>query len=158
MSRRARFFGLLLIALTLVFSASFSKDKDPAPPPKATTIGEFALKVVRMAEDDPIKKAALTEEQAIARLEKAGLHFNGKPDDPLTDKHKTDYFLAVSQGLLEKVSPPPPGFDACGALEKVPDCLACCEALPGANHQACGRSCGRAHAEQQHASPSEPTP
>jgi hypothetical protein len=160
-SRPARFLALLLIALPLTYLTPFAKDKDPQLPPspaaKATTVGEFALKVVRLAEDDPAKKAVLTAEEAIARLEKAGLHL-GKPDDPLTDKHKSDFALAVSQGLLEKVSPPPVGFEACGALPKVPDCHACCLALPGASNQACGRSCGRAHADQQHASPSEPTP
>ena len=159
MFRRTRFLALMLIALSIPCLASFAKDKDPLPQPaKVTTIGEFALKVVRLAEDDPVKRAALTQEQAIARLEKAGLHFNGKADDPLTDKHKSDFALAVSQGLIEKVSPPPPGFEACGALERVPDCRACCLALAGANDQLCGRSCGLAHADQQHASPSEPTP
>lgn len=159
MSRLARVLASLLIALPLASLAPLAKDKGAETPvPKATTVGEFALKVVRLAEDDPGKRAALTQEQAIARLEKAGLHLKGKPEDPLTDQHKAAYSLAVSQGLIEKVSPPPPGFDACGALPKVPDCHACCLALPGADHQACGRSCGRAHADQQHASPSEPTP
>jgi hypothetical protein len=157
-SRRTRFLALMLIALSIPYLASLAKDKDPGPPPaKVTTIGEFALKVVRLAEDDPVKRAALTQEQAIARLEKAGLRFNGKPNDPLTDKHKSDYAFAVSQGLNEKISAPS-GFDACGALPSVPECHACCLALPGADNQSCGRSCGRAHADQQHASPSEPTP
>jgi hypothetical protein len=158
-SRRTRFLALMLMTLSMAYLAPLAKDKDAgAPPAKVTTIGEFALKVVRLAEDDPVKRAALTQEQAIARLEKAGLRFNGKPDDPLTDKQKNDFYLAVSQGLFEKVSPPPAGFEACGALEKVPECRACCLALPGANNQLCGRACGLAHADQQHASPSEPTP
>ena len=159
MSRVARFIAFLLIALPLAYLAPLAKDKGAeTPAPKVTTVGEFALKVVRLAEDDPVKRAALTQDQAIARLEKAGLHLKGKPDDPLTDQHKAAYSLAVSQGLMERVSPPPPGFDACITLPKVPECRACCLALPGADQQFCGSACGRANADQNHASPSEPTP
>ena len=157
MSRPARFLASLLIVLPLAYLASFAKDKDPvSPPPKATTVGEFALKVLKLAAGDSNLGASLTAEEAVTRLQRAGLPLRGKPDDLLTDRHRSDFFLAVSQGLLDKVFPPPAGFDSCGSLPKVPDCLACCALLPGGDHHLCGRACGQAHADQQHASPSGP--
>jgi len=155
-SRPARSLISLLLVLPLVYVTSFAKDKDPISPTKATTVGEFALKVLKMAAGESKVSDTITPEEAIARLQKAGLPLRGGPNDPLTDRHRSDFFLAISQGLMEKVFPPPSGFDACGSLPKVPDCLACCVLLPGGDPGLCGKACGQAHADQQHASPSGP--
>ena len=92
----------------------------------------------------------------MSRLRLAGFNFKGAPGDTLSDKDKSSFFMAVANGLFEKMSAPPEGFDTCGSLPKVPDCRACCLALPGATNKSCGKACGQAHAG--HASPSEPTP
>jgi hypothetical protein len=142
----------------MVLSAlAMAKDPNPTTPSR-TTIGEFALKVVRLAEDDPIVRNALTAEEAVARLKKAGMRFKGGPDEPLTEGDRSAFFVAVANGLMERVTPPPTGFGDCAELTSVPDCLTCCRSLPGTNSSACGKACGRVHAGQQHASPSEPTP
>ena len=60
---------------------------------------------------------------------------------------------AVSGGKPGSI---PDSFSDCAALPTVPQCRNCCLALGGGN-QACGRSCGRAHAGTN-VSASEPTP
>jgi hypothetical protein len=92
------------------------------------------------------------------RLLKAGLRFQGSSGSPLTATDKSNFFLAIANGLLGKVAPPPEGFEDCAELTDVKSCHACCLSLPGASNQTCGRSCGQAHANQQKASASEPFP
>jgi hypothetical protein len=154
---RATHILLALLTLLLLLGSTASA-KDPAPNLSGKmTVGEFALKVIRLAEDDPAKSASLTEEQALERLRLAGLSLQGSPDDPLTEADKSLFFLAVAQGLMQKVAPPPPtGFDACMGLPTVPECHACCLALEGSSRGACGRACGQDHADQQKPSPCEP--
>jgi hypothetical protein len=147
-----------LLALILLLAPAASA-KDPASnPPGKTTVGEFALKVINLAEGDSSRTTSLTAEQALARLRRAGLRLEGSPGDLLTDKDRSAYFMAVSQGLMEKLTPPPTGFDACMGLGTVPECQACCLGLAGGSQAACGRACGQDHADQRRASPSEPTP
>ena len=156
--RRARFF--LPISLTLLLLvASMVPGKDSSPPQGSggMTVGEFALKVVRLAVDDPAVRDSMTAEEALARLEKAGLHFKGSATDPLTEKEKSSFFFSMANGLLEKLAPPPGGFEGCAEKLSVPECHACCLSLPGGSHSACGRACGRIHGEQR-SSPSEPKP
>ena len=157
MCRSKYFVQILLILMLLIASSAIAKDPAPASPSR-TTIGEFALKVVRLAEDDPAVRESLTAEEAIARLKKAGLRFKGGADDPLTEGDRSAFFVAVANGLMDRVTPPPTGFGECAELTTVTDCLSCCRSLPGVNASACGKACGRVHAAQQHASPSEPTP
>jgi len=155
MLRAWRFPTALLTLLLLL--GSMASAKDPASDPSGKmTVGEFALKVVGLAEDDPGRTASLTAEQALERLRRAGLNLQGSPGDLLTEADKSSFFLAVAQGLMEKVSPPPTGFDACMGLPTVPECRACCLSLPGSSNGACGRACGQDHADQQKPSPSEP--
>ena len=155
---RARFFlPILLIALVMAVSLAPAKNPDPTPSSR-TTVGEFALKVIKLSVDDPSRYSSLTPEEAVSMLKRAGLNLKGSANDPLTKESKSDFAFAVANGLLEKLNPPPTGFDACMALPSVPECHSCCLALPDADHQACGQSCGRNHADQQHASASEPTP
>lgn len=157
MSRLKYFLPISLILLLLVVSAAPAKD--PASPvTKRITVGEFALKVIRMAADDPEARPSLTGEEAVALLRQAGLRFKGSVDDPLTEGERSNFALSVANGLMEKLNPPPTGFDACAGLPSVPQCLSCCEALPGTSNKGCGRACGRNHADQQHASPTEPLP
>ena len=157
MSRAKYYLPILLILLVLVVSAAPAKD--PASPvPNRITVGEFALKVVRMADDDPAARPSLTAEEAVALLRQAGLRLKGSVNDPLTEGERSDFALAVANGLILKLDSPPTGFEACASLPKVPDCHKCCEALPGTNNKSCGRACGQAHANLQHASPTEPTP
>ncbi len=158
--RRARVFLPLFLALLLVAgSLMAAKDKDnSAAAPGTLTVGEFALKVVKSAGDDPASMSALTAQDAVATLAKAGLHFRGSPSDPVTQADKSAYYLAVAGGLLDKINQPPGGFDQCAGLTRVPDCKACCLALPGGTSNTCGKACGQANAAQNHASPSEPTP
>jgi hypothetical protein len=153
---RAKRFPLALLTLLLLLG-SMASAKDPASKPSGEmTVGEFALKVIRLAEDDPAKSSSLTADQALERLRLAGLSFQGSPDDPLSEADKSLFFLAVAQGLMDKVDPPPPGFDACMGLPTVPECHACCLALEGSSRGACGRACGQDHADQQKPSPCEP--
>ncbi|MCI0655546.1 MAG: hypothetical protein L0170_00550 [Acidobacteria bacterium] len=157
MSRAKYYLPILLILLVLVVSAAPAKD--PASPvPNRITVGEFALKVVRLADGDPAARPSLTAEEAVAILRQAGLRFKGSVNDPLTEGERSDFALAVSQGLIQKLEAPPTGFDACASLPSVPQCRSCCDALPGTNNKSCGRACGKAHADLQHASPTEPLP
>ena len=146
------FFALLLLL------GSMASAKDPASNPSGKmTVGEFALKVISLAEDDPARTASLTAEQAVARLRCAGLRLQGSPGDLLTEADKSSFFLATAQGLMEKVAPPPTGFDVCMGLPTVPECHACCLSLAEGSNGACVRACGQGHANRQRASPSEPT-
>jgi hypothetical protein len=157
MSRTKYYLPILLILLVLVVSAAPAKD--PAAPVKnRITVGEFALKVVRLADDDPAARPSLTAEEAVAILRQAGLRFKGSVNDPLTEAERSDFALAVANNLILKLEAPPNGFDTCATLPSVPQCRACCEALPGTSNKACGRACGQAHADLQHASPTEPLP
>jgi len=155
--RHAKLFIPIALALLLVAgSVTVAKNSAPAEPAKVT-VGEFALKVVRLADDDSAALDSMSAEQALTRLKRAGLTFQGAAGDPITDKEKSSFFLAVANGLFEKMSSPPDGFEACAELPKTTDCRACCLALPGASNKMCGKACGRAHANLQ-VSPSEPTP
>ncbi len=157
MSRRRYFFPILLAMLIATMSAVLGKDPE-SPPSTRTTVGEFALKVIKLSADDPSAYSSLTAEQAVSLLKRAGLRLKGSVNDPLTKESKSDFALAVATGLVDRLNPPPAGFEACIDLPSVPECLSCCDALPGGNHAACGGACGRSHAAQQHASASEPTP
>src|SRR5262249_30469054 len=119
---------------------------------------DFALKVVKLAEDDPAVRSSLTADQALARLQRAGLRFQGASGDPLTEKDKSAFFFAVAKGLMDRVVPAPDGFDSCSGLATVPECRSCCLSLPGSTNQSCGKACGQAHAALNHASASEPLP
>lgn len=157
MSRVRYSLPILFLILALTVSAAPVKNPDPLPSSK-TTVGEFALRVIKLSSDNPSRYSSLTAEEAVKMLKQAGLNLKGSVNDPLTKESKSDFAFAVANGLLEKLNTPPPGFEACLALTSVPECHACCLSLPGADHQACGQSCGRNHADQQHASASEPTP
>ena len=157
MHRAKYFLPISLILLLLVVSAAPAKDA-ASPVPNRTTIGEFALKVLKLAADDPSATSSLTAEEALARLRQAGLRLKGSVDDPLTEGDRSNFALAVANGLMEKLDPPPTGFDACAGLPSVPECRSCCLALPGSNNKGCGRACGQDHANQQKPSASEPTP
>jgi len=100
----------------------------------------------------------MTAEQAVDILKKAGLKLKGSVNDPLAEGDKSAYALAVASGLLDRLSLPPEGFEACAGLPSVPQCHACCQGLAGATNKSCGKACGQDHANQQHASGSEPTP
>ena len=141
----------------MTVSAVPAKDPDP-PVSSRTTVGEFALRVIRLSADDPSVYSSLTAEQAVSLLRRAGLHLKGSVNDPLTKESKSDFAFAVANGLVEKLNPPPGGFEACMALTSVSECRSCCLSLPGASAATCGGACGRNHAAQQHASASEPTP
>jgi hypothetical protein len=155
--RAVRFFPpVALILLLAVGSMVLSKDQ-PAPAQNPVTVGEFALKVVKQALDDPDLTKAMTADQAISRLQQAGLQLKGTAGDTLSASDKSAYFMAVASGLVNKLNSPPLGFDQCAQLPKTTDCRACCMAL-GASNKQCGKACGQAHADLQHASPSEPTP
>ena len=157
MRRAKKFLPILLIPL--LFVGSTARAKDPASPvPGGITVGQFALKVVTLAEDDPGVRASLTADQAMARLKMAGLSFRGASGDPLTEGDRSAFFFAVAKGLMDSITPPPPGFDTCAAKPTVPECVSCCRALSGGSNDKCGRACGRANAAANHASPSEPTP
>jgi len=157
MLRAIRIATALLALFLLLGPAASAKDPASSSSDK-TTVGEFALKVISLAEGDSGRNSSLTVEQALARLRRAGLRLEGSPGDLLTDKDRSTYYLAVSQGLMEKLTPPPTGFDSCMGLATVPECHACCLGLPGGSQAACGRACGQDHADQRRASPSEPTP
>jgi len=147
--------AILLTLLLLVGSMALAKDPK-APVPGGITVGEFALKVVRLAEDDPTVRASITTDEAVARLNRAGVRFRGAPGDPLTAGERSSFFLAVANGLMDRIAPPPSGFDTCVDRATVPECQACCLGLAGGSEALCGRACGLAHADQQKASPSEP--
>ncbi len=157
MSRRRYLFPILLAMLIATMTAVLGKDPDPLPSTR-TTVGEFALRVIKLSADDPSAYSSLTAEQAVSLLKRAGLRLKGSVNDPLTKESKSDYALAVATGLFEKLNSPPVGFDACSGLTSVPECHSCCLSLPGGNNASCGRACGQNHADQQHASASEPTP
>jgi len=157
MSRVHRLLPISLILILLAVSAAPAKD--PATPvPSKITVGEFALRVVRMAESDPAVRESITADQAIARLRAAGLKLKGSASDPLTEGDRSTFALSVANGLMDRVSPLPEGFDTCAALPTVPECHACCQSLPDTRNKDCGRACGQAHANQQKPSASEPTP
>ena len=159
MSRAKYFLPISLILLLLVVSALPAKDKDPTSPvPSRITVGEFALKVLRLADDDPAARPSLTAEEAVSILKQAGVRLKGSVNDPLTEGERSNFALAMANGLMLKLDAPPTGFEACANLPKVPDCHHCCEALPGATNKGCGRACGRANADQSKPSGSEPLP
>ena len=155
---RAKYFvPILLILLLMVVSAAPAKD--PASPvPSRITVGEFALKVLKMADDDPSARPSLTADEAVAILKQAGLRFKGGVNDPLTEGDRSNFAFAVATGLIDKIEGPPTGFDACAELATVKECHTCCDALLGSTNKSCGRACGQAHANQQKASGSEPLP
>lgn len=155
MSRVKLYLPVFLILVLAAGSMILAK-QDPASAAQGKmTLGQFALKVIRLADDSPAAQS-MTANQALARLKEAGLSLDGSASDPLGEKNRSSFFLAVANGLMDKLSPAPSGFEECANLPKVPDCRACCLALPGATNKSCGRACGRAHSA--HASPSEPTP
>ncbi len=156
MPRARLLFPISLTLLMLVVSAAPGKDSSPPPGSPGITVGEFALRVVRLAVDDPAVRDSMTAEEAVARLKKAGLHFKGSATDPLTKKERSSFFLSMANGLLEKLTPPPSGFEACAEKLSVPECQACCLSLPGSSGSSCGPACGRIHGEQQSVSPSQP--
>ena len=151
MSRAKHFLPALLAVLLLGGLTILAKDSTPVP--RGLTVGEFALRIVRLAVDDPDARASVTVDQAMARLKGAGLQFEGAPGEPLTKKDRSAFFFAVANGLMESLSPSPPGFSTCADKTSVPECHACCLALPGSSSSLCGRACGQSHADQQHASP-----
>jgi hypothetical protein len=158
---RARYFPpiLLILLLLAVFAVSAAPAKDPASPvPNRITIGEFALKVIKLSADDPSANASLTAEEALSLLRKAGLHLKGSVDDPLTEGGRSSFALAVANGLLERINPPPSGFEACQGLPSVQECSSCCLGLQGSSKNSCGRACGQDRAAQAKASATEPTP
>jgi hypothetical protein len=157
MLRAKYFLPISLILLLLVVSAAPAKDS-AGPVTKGTTVGEFALKVLKLASDDPSANSSMTAEEALAVLKQAGLRIKGSVNDPLTEGDKSNFALSVAGGLMERLNPPPTGFEACVGLPSVPECHSCCLALPGATNKGCGRSCGQDHADQNHASASEPIP
>jgi len=157
MSRAKYFLPITLILMLLCVSAAPAKD--PASPvPSRITVGEFALKVLKLSGDDSTATSSLSAEEAVALLRQAGLKLKGSVNDPLTEGDRSNFALAVSNGLMEKLDGPPSGFEACQGLPSVPQCHSCCNALPGSTNKSCGRACGRDHADQQKASGSEPTP
>jgi hypothetical protein len=154
---RSKLFLSSMLAIILV-AGSMALAKDAASSAQARmTVGEFALRVLGLTSDDPSISNHMTAEQAVNRLRLAGVSFQGSAADPLSEKEKSSFFLAAANGLFDKLSAPPEGFEACAEMPKVPDCHACCLALPGSNNKSCGKACGRAHANLQ-TSPSEPTP
>ena len=157
MLRAKYFLPISLILLLLVVSAAPAKDS-AAPAANRITVGEFALKVLKLVGDDSSANSSMTAEEAVARLREAGLRLKGSVNDPLTEGDKSNFALSVADGLMQKLNPPPTGFEACLGLPSVPQCHSCCLALPGATNKSCGRSCGQDHADQNHASASEPTP
>jgi hypothetical protein len=157
MRRAQRLLPISLILILLAISAAPAKDPT-LPVPSKMTVGEFALRVVRMAEDDPAVRQSITADQAIARLRAAGLKLKGSANDPLTEGDRSTFALSVAGGLMERVTVLPEGFDTCAALPTVPECHACCLSLPGTQNRDCGRACGQAHANQAKPSASEPTP
>ena len=157
MPRPRLVFPILLTLLLLV--ASSAPGKDPSPPQDSSpgiTVGQFALKVVRLTVNDPAARDAMTPEEAMARLRKAGLRFKGSAADPLTKQEKSSFFLSMANGLLDRLTPAPDGFEGCAVLTSVTECHACCLALPGGSSSSCFPACGRIHGEQQSASPSAP--
>jgi hypothetical protein len=155
---RARYFlPISLILLLLVVSVAPAKDA-AAPGANRITVGEFALKVLKLSSDDPAANSSITAEEAVALLRQAGLRLKGSVNDPLTEGDRSNFALSVAGGLMERLNPPPTGFEACAGLPSVPACHSCCIALPGATNKNCGRSCGQDHANQQKPSGSEPIP
>src|SRR2546428_5354777 len=110
MPRAKFFFPISLTLLLLVASTVPGKDSSPPPGSPSITVGEFALRVVRLAVDDPAVRDSMTAEEAVARLEKAGLRFKGSATDPLTKKGRAPFFPSMAHRLLEKLTPPPHGF------------------------------------------------
>ena len=157
MLRTKYFLPISLILLLLVVSAVPAKDS-AAPGTNRTTVGEFALKVLKLASDDPSANSSMTAEEAVSLLRQAGLRLKGSVNDPLTEGDKSNFALSVAGGLMERLNPPPTGFEACVGLPSVPQCHSCCLALPGSSNKGCGRACGQDHANQQKPSASEPTP
>ena len=155
MLRAKYFLPISLILLIFVASAAPAKDST-SPVKKGTTVGEFALKVLKLASDDP--SPTMTAEEAVALLRQAGLRLKGSVDDPLTEGDKSNFALSVAGGLMEKLNPPPTGFEACAGAPSVPQCHSCCLALPGASNKGCGRACGQDNANQNKPSGSEPIP
>jgi len=157
MLRTRYFLPISLILLLLVVSAAPAKDS-AAPVKKGTTVGEFALKVLKLASDDPAAHSSLTAEEAVALLRQAGLRLKGSVDDPLTEGDRSSFAMSVAGGLMERLNPPPTGFEACAGSASVPQCRSCCLALPGASNKGCGRACGQDNANQNKPSGSEPLP
>jgi hypothetical protein len=156
MPRPRLVFPILLTLLLLVASSAPGKDPSPPQDSPGITVGQFALKVVRLTVNDPAGRDSMTAEEAMARLRKAGLQFKGSATDPLTKQEKSSFFLSMANGLLDRLTPAPDGFEACAVKTSVPECLACCLGLPGGGNSSCGPACGRLHGEQQRASPSQP--
>src|SRR5262245_26280215 len=105
---------LLTISLNLiVMVALISLARGPRrPEQQPSTVGEFALKVLRAADADDDRKS-ISAEKAVEMLRKAGLKLKGSVNDPLVDSDKSAYALAVAGGLYDRLSLPPDGFESC---------------------------------------------
>ena len=156
------------------FAVAVAKSMDIAPETRATLSPEAALATLK---DSGLRfsvgsDAVLTQAEFAAFMRQAGVRINvPSPDLPVSPAQaKTavsgfgGLFASRVSGL--KVTAPPASnpsspesapedFAQCAALDKVPDCRACCESL-GLTQQVCGRACGQANAG--HVSASEPTP
>jgi hypothetical protein len=156
MPRVRLLFPIALTLLLLVASSAPGKDSPTPPGSPRITVGQFALKVIRLTVNDPAVRDSMTPEEAMARLRKAGVQFKGSANDPLTKQEKSSFFLSMANGLLDRLTPAPDGFEACAVKTSVTECHECCLSLPDGSSASCFPACGRIHGEQQSASPSGP--
>lgn len=90
--------------------------------------------------------------QASAVLSNFGKYLAKRAADPARN------LLANPPDRLSSATPLPEDLIECLFLPSVPECKACCLALPGSeSNGACGRACGRAHAGKV-VTPTDPEP
>lgn len=116
---RAKTLGPVLLSILLLAGSAALAERpgDPgAPVPDGITVGDFAVRVARLALDNPAERAKLTREQALLSLKRAGLRFGGSPDGSLTEGDLSDFFRQA--GLQLQVSQPdrPVSAEKTGAL------------------------------------------
>ncbi|HEU5180678.1 MAG TPA: hypothetical protein VFW45_07785 [Candidatus Polarisedimenticolia bacterium] len=152
------------------FAVAVAKAMDDAPETRATPSPEAALKTLKESGlgFKAGSEAVLTQAELAAFLRESGVQVSvpspNQPVSPEQAKAAISGFGSLFASRSEKIVVPPTvnsrnispeDFADCAALERVPDCKACCEAL-GMTQQTCGRACGQANAG--HVSATEPTP
>lgn len=90
----SRFKGplMILLALSLLLGSATLSAAPPSSAPAGISVGEFALRVTRLLQDDPASLTSTTPEKAISALQRAGFRFGTAPEALLTEAEMSDFF------------------------------------------------------------------
>lgn len=106
----------ILLALFLLPGPVTLAAATPPPAPSDISVGEFALRVARLLQNDPVSQSSIDAETAMSALQRAGFRFGAPPEALLTEAEMSDFFhqagvrlqvghstLAVSSATADRV-------------------------------------------------------